>query len=93
MFLGVALGKLAKNYSFNREINDERLRREKIMLPVKPAGCPDFDFMETFMRCKEAEILGRYAKMRLEEAIGPEEGEWSEEGDEPRVAADENWYE
>lgn len=62
LFLSVCVGKLAANYSFNREINDERLSREKIMLPVTESGDPDYAFMEATMREKERMILQRYAK-------------------------------
>ncbi len=61
LFLAACAGKIATNYSFNREINDERLRREKIMLPVTPVGDPDYAFMEETMREKERAMLERYA--------------------------------
>lgn len=71
LFLAVALGKLAKNYSFNREINDNRLAREKILLPATPGGAPDFAFMDAFMREKERTILERYAACARQAAEEP----------------------
>ena len=71
LFLVVSIGKLAGNYSFNREINDDRLSREKIMLPVSPDGTPDFAFMDSFMREKEREMVERYAHHARETASAP----------------------
>jgi len=41
---------LEEKYSFNREINDKRIQREKILLPVNSDGLPDWRFMEDFMK-------------------------------------------
>ncbi|HAP4929225.1 TPA: hypothetical protein IUX83_000807 [Enterococcus faecalis] len=38
------------NYSFNREISDKRLARQKIMLPVTEKGTPDWEFMEDYIK-------------------------------------------
>lgn len=59
-FLSVITNRLAEKYSFNREINDKRIRREKILLPVNKKGGPDFEFMESFMRHKEKEKFDEY---------------------------------
>ena len=60
LFIATLLDKLSEKYSFNREINDVRLRREKIMLPVNDSGEPDFDFMENYMRAIETKQLQRW---------------------------------
>ena len=44
------MGRIAGKYSFNREINDERIQRERILLPVNAHGEIDFAFMSSFMR-------------------------------------------
>lgn len=49
--------RLSEKYSFNREINDERIKREKILLPVNKDGQIDFDFMSSFMQQVEKDIL------------------------------------
>ena len=89
LFLKVALLQQKRKYEYGYKFNEARMRRQILLLPATRTGTPDYTFMETFMRCKEAEILGRYAKMRLEEAKGPEDGVWPEEGDETQIAADE----
>lgn len=49
--------RLSEKYSFNREINDERIKREKILLPVNKDGQIDFNFMSSFMQQVERDIL------------------------------------
>lgn len=51
------INRLSEKYSFNREINDERIKREKMLLPVKEDGEIDFDFMSRFMQDVEKDIL------------------------------------
>ncbi len=52
------ISRLSEKYSFNREINDERIKREKLMLPINDDGDIDFAFMSAFMRDVEKDILG-----------------------------------
>ena len=42
-----------------------RLRRQRIKLPADENGNPDFDFMESFMKRKEAEMISLY-KQRIQ---------------------------
>ena len=64
LFLSGLIRRLEEKYSFNREINDRRIQREKIMLPVNEDGLPDWRFMEDFMRKIEqdkiASVLSYY---------------------------------
>ena len=53
LFLSGIIRRLEEKYSFNREINDKRIQREKILLPVDSDGLPDWRFMEDFMKQKE----------------------------------------
>lgn len=62
LFLSVLIQKVANKYGFNREINDERIRRERICIPVADDGQPDFNFMDEYMRELEKKTLTRYAK-------------------------------
>ncbi len=39
-----------KKYNFNREINDKRISREKILLPVNDQEQPDYEYMEQYMK-------------------------------------------
>ena len=64
LFLSGIIRRLEEKYSFNREINDKRIQREKILLPVNSDGLPDWQFMEDFMRqielYKIAEVISYY---------------------------------
>lgn len=60
LFLSAQLNKLSEKYSFNREINDVRIRRERLMLPINDAGEPDFDYMEAYMKNIIAEKYRKY---------------------------------
>lgn len=50
LFLTCLLKQQSGNFNFNREINDARLKKMQIMLPVTGSGQPDYGFMETFGR-------------------------------------------
>ncbi|NIG53873.1 restriction endonuclease subunit S [Chitinophaga sp. Cy-1792] len=62
LFLATVLSRISDKYSFNREINDLRIKKEKVLLPVTSQGTPDYVFMENYMRKKEEEMLEKYAK-------------------------------
>ena len=57
LFLATLTCRLSEKYSFNREINDTRIRREKILLPIDENDNIDFEYMSSFMRQKENEML------------------------------------
>lgn len=46
LFLSVLLNRLKDKYHFNREINEKRLKTDKLMLPVNDEGSPDWEYME-----------------------------------------------
>ncbi|OHR68700.1 hypothetical protein HMPREF3291_08610 [Bacillus sp. HMSC76G11] len=51
LFLTTVLENCNKGrYSFNYEMNNERLKRSKIILPINVDGNPDYDFMEAYMK-------------------------------------------
>ncbi|MDT4071618.1 restriction endonuclease subunit S, partial [Staphylococcus aureus] len=58
LFIANMLRRLEGKYSFNREINDFRIKRERILLPTKN-NQPDYEFMEQYMKRKENKILDR----------------------------------
>lgn len=60
LFLSGVVTRISSKYSFNREINDSRIKKEKILLPVNNKGEPDFEFMENYMRTIEAKQLKKY---------------------------------
>ena len=65
LFGGNITSRLSEKYSFNREIKDSRLQREKIKLPVSADDKPDYDYMEDYMRNIEFRLLNRYIDKRL----------------------------
>ena len=62
LFLAPIVSRLSEKYSFNREINDERIKREKLLLPVNADGQIDFAFMSSFMKDVEKDIIGKTLK-------------------------------
>ena len=60
LFLASVLSRLGEKYSFNREINDVRIMKEKVLLPAKSNGDPDYDYMANYVRNVEAKQLSRY---------------------------------
>lgn len=70
LFMLPIIRKLSEKYSFNREINDLRISRERLMLPVQSDGTPDWEFMSAFMQRVEQETLGKalqFFKLRCKE--------------------------
>ncbi len=57
LFLAPMVQRLSEKYSFNREINDDRIKREKLLLPANDNGEIDFDFMSDYMKQVENKIL------------------------------------
>lgn len=68
LFMVPMINRLAEKYSFNREINDERIKREKLLLPITETGEIDFHFMSDFMKRIEADILGTTLEIFRERA-------------------------
>ncbi len=54
--------RLSEKYSFNREINDVRIKREKLVLPIDSKGNPNYAFMESFMKNLEQKHLKKIIK-------------------------------
>ena len=50
MFISTLTNRFSEKYNFNREINDARISREKIMLPVNKKNQPDFEYMDQYMK-------------------------------------------
>lgn len=76
LFLSSVVKRLEEKYSFNREINDTRIRREKIILPSDKNGNPDFQYMSDFVKKLELEKVQKvleyiYIKLKtmLEEKV------------------------
>lgn len=50
LFISTLLSRLSEKYNFNREINDIRISREKILLPVNNKNEPDYEYMEQYIK-------------------------------------------
>lgn len=60
LFISTVASRLSEKYSFNREMNDNRIKRELIMLPVNDLGEPDYCFMTNYMIDLETKKLISY---------------------------------
>lgn len=49
LFLSTIINRLSEKYSFNREINDQRIKREKLLLPIDKNTQPDWGFMAIYV--------------------------------------------
>lgn len=62
LFIVTALSKLGEKYAFNREMNDRRIKREKIILPVDSNNQPDWQYMEKYMKELEIQKVAQWLK-------------------------------
>ena len=50
LFLVSAIEKQGSNFNFNREINDLRIKKMQVMLPIDEDGKPDYAYMEQYAK-------------------------------------------
>jgi len=50
LFISSLISRFSSKYNFNREINDYRISREKILLPINDFDDPDYSLMEEYVR-------------------------------------------
>lgn len=50
VFISTLTNRFSGKYNFNREINDVRIAREKIILPTNTKGKPDYEYMEQYTK-------------------------------------------
>ena len=62
LFLTSITRRLKEKYSFNREISDGRIIREKILLPIDSLGNPNWKFMESYIKSIEAKQIEKIIK-------------------------------
>ena len=60
LFLTTIVSRIGDKYSFNREINDLRISKEKILLPVDENDNPDYEYMEQYIKNIMFEQYSRY---------------------------------
>ena len=70
LFLTAVLEQQGANFNFNREINDLRIKKMRVMLPVTDEDKPDYQFMEDYVRELMTEKKNQYrgyVKQRISE--------------------------
>lgn len=60
LFLSTIIKRISEKYGFNREINDTRIKKEKILLPINNLGDPDYIYMEDLMKSIECDKHKQY---------------------------------
>lgn len=50
LFIATMTKRMSEKYNFNREINDYRISKEKILLPTTDEGSPDYEYMEQYIK-------------------------------------------
>lgn len=64
LFEATLLNRLSEKYNFNREINDVRISKEIILLPVDSAGNPDYAYMESYIKNLMAQKYAEYLEFK-----------------------------
>lgn len=65
LFVATIVQRLDNKYSFNREINDMRINKEKIVLPIDEFDKPDYAFMEQYVRQQIATLKLQYLQEKM----------------------------
>ena len=86
LFLAPVVSRLAEKYSFNREINDLRINKEILLLPVDDNGKPDWEYMGGYIRNHERNLTQSYLEYAKEiikecdvqDVVSLHEKEWRE---------------
>lgn len=53
-------------FGYGLKLGTDRLKKQKIMLPVNEKGQPNYDFMEQYMKAIEKKLLKRYQRYLVE---------------------------
>lgn len=74
LFLSSVIKKQKDKYAYGYKFNSQRMKRQKILLPIDSKGKIDWGFMESFMKQKEQEllnnVLNKLCKRLINIAIG-----------------------
>ncbi len=62
LFITTLTNRFKQKYNFNREINDKRVSKEKIILPVDEKSKPDYEYMEQYMKNIKYKKISQYMK-------------------------------
>ena len=64
LFLSSVVSRLGEKYSFNREMNDTRIKKEKILLPINDKNEPDYEYMANYMKQLEYKKMNEYLEFK-----------------------------
>lgn len=80
LFIKTLILQQKSKYEYGYKFNGERMKRQKILLPVTSNGKPDYAFMETYMKQKEKQLLKKYEiKISNSKSVVPlTDKEWKE---------------
>ena len=74
LYLSTMIKMQKDKYAYGYKFNSQRMKRQKILLPINSQGIIDWHFMETFMKQKERQILKptleKLCKHLIENEIG-----------------------
>jgi predicted protein tyrosine phosphatase len=62
LFISTLTKRLSTKYNFNREINDFRISRDKILLPINDKNKPDYEYMEQYIKNLMFKKINQYLK-------------------------------
>jgi len=62
LFISTMTNRLSGKYNFNREINDKRISREKILLPINSKNEPDYEYMKQYIINMKHKKINQYLK-------------------------------
>lgn len=75
LFLATTIERQGSNFNFNREINDARIKKMQVMLPVTDADRPDYEYMEQYVKNmmlhKYEQYLGFIERQSSAEKVEP----------------------
>lgn len=60
LFITTQITAQREKYGYGYKMGTERLKRQKILLPVKSNGTPDYKFMESYMKYEEYKQVKKY---------------------------------
>ena len=64
LFIANMMSRFSEKYSFNREINDTRIKKEKILLPTNSKNEPDYAYMENYIKALESDKIAQYLEYK-----------------------------
>lgn len=72
LFLTTLIKKQSSNFNFNREINDSRISKMQIMVPINEDSEPDYNYMSQYAEEKQLELLSRFKSFALKQMCNME---------------------